>query len=47
MKELRVQIWLKFNQLLMVIVKDTTCQGGEIERIYKDDGTSTGEQIGD
>ena len=32
---------------LMAAVKDTTCQGGEIERIYKDDGSSTGEQTGD
>ena len=29
---------------LMATVKDTTCQGGEMERIYKDDGSSTGEQ---
>ena len=28
----------------MATVKDTTCQGGEMERIYKDDGSSTGEQ---
>ena len=28
-------------------VKDTTCQGGEMERIFKDDGSSTGEQTGD
>ena len=27
---------------LMATVKDTTCQGGEIERNYKDDGSSTG-----
>ena len=32
---------------LMATVKDATCQGGEMERIYKDDGSSTGEQTGD
>ena len=32
---------------LMATVKDTTCQGGEMERIYKDDGSLTGEQTGD
>ena len=32
---------------LMATVKDTACQGGEMERIYKDDGSSTGEQTGD
>ena len=31
----------------MATVKDTTCQGGEMERIYKDDGSSTGEQTRD
>ena len=31
----------------MATVKDTTYQGGEMERIYKDDGSSTGEQTGD
>ena len=25
---------------------DTTCQGGVMERIYKDDGSSTSEQSG-
>ena len=37
-----MQKWFK-----MATVKDTTCQGGEMERIYKDGGSSTGEQTGD
>ena len=32
---------------LMATVKDTTYQGGEMGRIYKDDGSSTGEQTKD
>ena len=32
---------------MMATVKDTTYQGGEMDRIYKDDGSSTGEQTGD
>ena len=32
---------------LMATVKDTTYQGGGMERIYKDDGSSTGKQTGD
>ena len=32
---------------LMATVKDTACQRGDMERIYKNDGSSTGEQTGD
>ena len=32
---------------LMATVKDTTYQGGKMERKYNDDGSSTGEQTGD
>ena len=37
----------KSIQKTLSTVKDKTCQGGEIERIYKDDDSSTGEQTGD
>ena len=32
---------------MMATVKDTTCQGGEMESIFRDDGSSTGEQTED
>ena len=32
---------------LMATVKNTTFQGGEMKRIYQDDGSSKGEQTGD